>query len=337
VTRKWKPIRLADADGAVKRILSLLQGCDGYSLRDAFSLFIEACHLCIDDLPAHFHRAVNGGALTNSPEEMSRWNQAGLDKLDRQSYARFAEAFAILIESTTDESGSLTYVDIVGRVYIEIIGGSRWNSDEFYTPECVAEVMARMTLQDLEREFFQRCKEACENDPVLEAIMLAVGITAMAFDADPSLKDNWFYSAHSIWPYLREKIAPFAICDPAVGSGVLLLRAAKVIPRWLIDMGWVQFFGQDIRLLPVRMTRLNLKLYGIPSVRIKPADLLTAAELASLPSPHSEIYTQLQADQAAGVDNATEIAEVRLEESQMSQMTMPFFDPEVRETAGVYE
>jgi hypothetical protein len=152
--------------------------------------------------------------------------------------------------------------------------------------------------------------------------MFAAGITAMAFDAheESTAKDNWFYYSHHIWPFLREKIRPFTICDPAVGSGVLLLRAAKVIPRWLIDIGWVQFFGQDLRLLPVRMCQLNLKLYGIPPVLIKPADVLTAAELASLPSPHREIYTEFQADTHAGVDNAAEVAEVRVQ--QMKQLGM---------------
>jgi hypothetical protein len=319
LSRKNKQVTLTP-DAAVKRILSLLQGCDGYSLIDAFRLFIEAANLCIDDLPAHFHRAVNREPLINSPDELARWNEAGLNQISPDCYRRFCEAFAILLESTVDEAGLLTYVDVVGRVYIEIIGGSRWNGDEFYTPECVAEVMARLTIGNLESEFFRRCKEACESDPILEAIMFAAGITAMAFDAheESTAKDCWFYFGHHVWPFLKERIKPFTICDPAVGSGVLLLRAAKVVPRWLIDIGWVQFYGQDLRLLPIRMCQLNLKLYGIPPVLIKPADLLTAAELASLPSPHREIYTTLQTHAAAGVDNAVEIAEVRLQHSQLS-------------------
>ena len=77
-----------------------------------------------------------------------------------------------------------------GITYISIIGTGGANRGEFYTPSSVAQMMARMTLgnpADLESEFFKRCAEARQNDPLIDAFCLACGLTAMAFDKHEEL------------------------------------------------------------------------------------------------------------------------------------------------------
>jgi hypothetical protein len=295
---------------------------------EAHRLFIEAANLTLDDLPHLFGQAVRGEKLTNTEEQMKRWNDAGLGHISKETYAAFGEAFAILLSSSCYPDGSPTYADVVGKVYMELVGSSSWNKGEFYTPQSIAQMVAQMIINPvgLEQEFFRRCREVYESDPLLESLILAAGFSMKAFDYDESPeKDeavgyavNFF--AERIWPLIRPKIEPIRICDPCVGSGVMLLAAAEVIPRWLIDIGFVQFFGQDISNIAVGMCRLNMKLYGLTPLGIKPADMLKAWELAALPSPHKKIYTDYQADLEQGREDAQERAAERLAEARAVQM-----------------
>lgn len=63
--------------------------------------------------------------------------------------------------------------------------------------------------------------------------------------------------------YTYEK--PCTICDPCVGSGVLLLAAASCIPKEAILRGEVMFYGQDLDNICVKMARLNLRIRGLNS------------------------------------------------------------------------
>lgn len=60
-----------------------------------------------------------------------------------------------------------------------------------------------------------------------------------------------------------EDVRPITICDPACGSGIMLLASAVLFPQWAVDCGLVQFFGQDIDATCVRMARINSMLYGL--------------------------------------------------------------------------
>lgn len=58
-------------------------------------------------------------------------------------------------------------------------------------------------------------------------------------------------------------VRPITIMDPACGSGIMLLASAVAFPRWAVDCGLVQFFGQDIDATCAAMARINSMLYGL--------------------------------------------------------------------------
>lgn len=60
-----------------------------------------------------------------------------------------------------------------------------------------------------------------------------------------------------------EEVRPITIMDPCCGSGIMLLASAVQFPRWAVDCGLVQFFGQDIDATCVAMARINSMLYGL--------------------------------------------------------------------------
>lgn len=93
---------------------------------------------------------------------------------------------------------------------------------------------------------------------------------------------------------------PMTICDPACGSGILLLAAASVLPREFIDQGRVAFFGVDINPTCVKMVRLNMMIYGLyrPMSFFKPTQELTREEIAMFPEPYQQqIYQTLLMEQ----------------------------------------
>jgi type I restriction-modification system DNA methylase subunit len=81
---------------------------------------------------------------------------------------------------------------------------------------------------------------------------------------------------------------PMTICDPACGSGILLLAAASVLPRDFIDEGRVEFYGMDLDKTCVDMAKLNLTLYGLVRQKgfVKTLNSLTQNEINRIPEPY---------------------------------------------------
>jgi hypothetical protein len=207
--------------------------------------------------------------------------------------------------------------DIVGAVYMDMLSGrsNKWNyAAQYFTPYSVALMMARMVNHDrgaAEAEFKRQVLEAVKCDPILEAMTIAAGLFGMAGDAaegeeafDARGQSLAWWAEHA-WPLIKPKLQPITICEPAVGSGIMLLAAASCYPLWLSQIGFVQYFGQDIDELCVDMCRLNLKLYGITPMRITRATVDALEEwLPKVNSKLAERYTEVLTAEASGDTSA---------------------------------
>lgn len=109
-----------------------------------------------------------GTRETEYLDEIGRW--------DREAANEFAEAFAMLVAGMTEEP----YRDLMGPVYMEL--GSRstqsWNG-EFYTPQEVCDLMARMNFQGV----------TIPPDRPIEIAEPACGAGAMMLSVAKAVKD----------------------------------------------------------------------------------------------------------------------------------------------------
>jgi ribosomal protein L11 methylase PrmA len=137
-----------------------------------------------------------------------------------------------------------------------------------------------------------RLKRAVEQSPLAGA--LAVAGLALAGES----AQQWLLT--KVVPAALEHYEPVTVLDPAVGSGILLLVHASTLPRWMVSMGLVQYYGCDIDPLCVQMARINCKLYGLNGHHLKSALALSPDELAALPQVHASAYAEAQHAQAAG-------------------------------------
>jgi hypothetical protein len=172
--------------------------------------------------------------------------------------------------------------------------GNKWDG-QYFTPQVVADCMAAMCMHDIdiEAEFRRRAAQACDRDPLLKAL----GITTSIFPGHDSPLSQKFATL------LLNSIEPFKIYDPCVGSGVMLLSAAKHTPRHMIDIGFVQFYGQDIDHTCVDMCRLNMRIYGMLSGSFKVYD--DPLDLDNVPPQMRESYETVRIARENG-DRETE-------------------------------
>ncbi|GEM_PF-4689366 len=77
----------------------------------------------------------------------------------------------------------------------------------------------------------------------------------------PDEAHAWFVDR--LIPAALPFIAPIQIHEPTVGSGVMLLAAASVVPGWANHFGIVQYHGMDVDPLCVEMACVQLKRYGL--------------------------------------------------------------------------
>ncbi len=282
-----------------KQIIKILESItsSGVSAYDIFDDFLNIALDSLERLPDHVRSVAKTGKLAEDTEEAAKRFERLRNRYHNPIYFdRFAEAFGYLILSADDELDD--WNDTIGDIYMEF-GISNKHSGQFFTPYHVAKMMAMMTTDDIPSLVHERIKAACMDNPLAQAMLIAgIGID------DPAQAEAWFFG--KIVPAVAADIDPVTICDPACGSGVMLLAAASSVPRWMLDWNFVRFYGMDIDQTCVNMARVNILLHGLNGFSIKCALALSEVELQRLPDPLQSAYREAQ---SAEPERLVEIAD----------------------------
>ena len=214
--------------------------------------------------------------MTDTPEDAATWKKI-VYRYRPDAMDHFAKAFAELLLSTDN------YEDTLGDVYMEW-GHPNKYAGQFFTPSHVAQLMAQMTMGDMEEQLKARVLAGIEKSIPATAALFA----GMNFQGRRCKR--WYYE--TVLPLALPYIDPITVCDPCCGSGVMFLAAAQASPRWAIDFGLIQFYGMDIDQTCVTMAQINCMIYGLNGFGLKCAVNAPQAEIDRLPQPYVEIYTE---------------------------------------------
>lgn len=261
------------------RRLEQIVTISGVSRNQTFEDFVYLSEATLRAMPDQVRAVGATGRFAPDPPEVaevfarvrSYYDSGWLtpDRVERV-WRNFGEAFALLLEATTPglwgESNSLSIAgplsgpDILGFIYQTWVGADV-NHGEVYTPWPVARLMAELTLgQTGERQVYDRLKQAlCHPDNVLGQATLLAGLVLP--ENEPNVLKDYFINR--IVPAAVNFYIPVTICDPALGSGLLHLAAASIMPEWMVKMALITFAGQDISQLAVAIFETTRRLYGI--------------------------------------------------------------------------
>lgn len=229
---------------------------------DVYEDWLDMCVATLEAMPLHAASAVqHHRAADDTPEVQTLWERL------RKTYSKgdfnhFRDAFgALLLEAELRGwKGHGDTWDILGSVYMALNASSN-HSGQYFTPWSVASFMAAVSLGDsIEAECRSRVAEAINSGPW--------GVLGMANGesiTQPGKEAIMIMALADAYAHLR----PITVCDPACGSGVMMLAAAASCPRWALDYAVVRFYGQDVDRTCVKMAQANMMLYGLNGYSIK--------------------------------------------------------------------
>jgi len=266
-------------------------------LDNTWRRIVEDIQRIIERIAAHHHRRVDrvfedwlqmlDASLTMFPSHAASIAQTGKPAEDppeikdlfariRVTYphldpeANFPKATGILLESA-----EIGYFDVIGTVYMAINAANKYTA-QYFTPWPVAEAMAMLAVGEhgpaLVIERLLAAADAAANAPGASAGLKAsrlmgrlstlrdnLALYRVDFPAETDVPD-WL---PEYWTEIAPHYEPVDVLDPAIGSGVMMLAAASLFPRWMLYLGLVRFYGQDVDRNCILMARINAKLYGL--------------------------------------------------------------------------
>jgi hypothetical protein len=234
---------------------------NGRKVWDVYADWLDMTLATLEALPRHAAAAIATRApADDTPEAAALWARLrGI--YGRDEFERFRVAYLALMEMAHERmrladganpKHSATW-DVLGSVYMQLNVSSN-HSGQYFTPWNIAVVMANFSLGDIEAECRARVARAIDAGP-----MGMMGFANGASITQPGKEALMLMALAENYAYLD----PITICDPACGSGVMLLAAAAHCPRWARDYNVVRFFGQDIDRQCVQMARAHMMLYGL--------------------------------------------------------------------------
>jgi hypothetical protein len=249
-------------DPDAQKIISLLEKNTSSGQRPAaiFQDWLEMTDTALRMLPEHAASVAKTRQMAEDDEEgRMLWTRLSRTYRDRDHFDRFQEAFALLLNASSDPGGSPTYKDTIGSIYMEF-GNPSPRAGQFFTPLAIAKTMAMAVIDEkaVTKLVLQRVRAAIEAEPLLRMWLELEGLTVAATGGDMHV-----WAVESVLPRCGKHFKPVRVLDCCVGSGVMLLAAASCLPTWMVQAGLVQFYGHDIDATAALMANINIKLYGL--------------------------------------------------------------------------
>lgn len=239
--------------GEIQRILDRVQAI-GRRPSEIFEDWLSMVVATLEAIPTRFMASVQGQEFVDTEETVTLFNRLRDRYRARYGdnpaiyYEMLIQAFSLLLDSIEDG-----YHDTLGEIYMNIMGGQV--AGQFFTPMDIAAMMAEMTLDGAAKLVQDRLYEAICKSPAATAMLLAGMIV-------PEEQQMAWMRARVI-PHAIEHYQPVTVYDPCCGSGVMFLAAASKLPPWMVQLGLVQFSGQDISHICTQMAKANMMLYGL--------------------------------------------------------------------------
>lgn len=303
---------------AIVKVLDKICVATGHGQDDVFDDWLELCEATLDALPAHARSMAQAGKpADDTPETQALWRRVQKKyraEGDRKwIFDTFTEAFGLLMASAHNPDGTPDYKDLLGDIYMSWSWPSK-SAGQFFTPWNVAKCMADMTIMDGEGEVYRHLTEAYLKSRygVMHKLMGR---------SEEQIADFVRQQGPNILTLCAEHYEPITVYDCACGSGILLLAGASCYPSWAIQMGLVQFYGNDIDWTCVRMARVNFMIFGVNGFGLKCYAALTEGELARLPLSEPQREIVAAARETTDPEAVAELAmQLRFQQSAMFEV-----------------
>lgn len=250
---------------AIVKALEKASGYGRYEIGQVFSDWLVVTESALRMLPVHAASIAAYGTLANdSPEDAKIFAQ--LRQKYGDSFIGLQEAFSALLEAANpsldivgkplnQEAKSMVSIrDYLGPLF-ESLGKANAGLGQFFTPEPVCIVLSKFGMEDIEEKVYQAMEQALTKHP-LSGIFFPTTEGWITNEIAEAL-------AYQFLPQVLSHYTSPTVCDPCVGSGGILLAAAQQLPRWMVHLGLVQFWGNDVSYDCVMMSRINIMLFGL--------------------------------------------------------------------------
>lgn len=282
--------------------LSQITTVSGHGAAIIFDDWTQLVQTSLEALPRHLEAiATTGHWAEDTPETAevfarirSRYEKTYSSSAPQQVWDSFGQAFALLLESVAPGLWSFDYhngsvgPDVLGQVFMEF-AQPNLHQGQFLTPWPVVLMMSELNAGG-KTLVYDRLKQACRHpDNILAQTALLTGLVI----EDPTQARKWFMTR--VVPFALPHFEIVKVCDPCVGSGRMLLGMATQFEPWMVQAGLVQFYGQDIDPVMVRLSNINCRLFGLNGYALQLAEAMHEVravrqldtQLAHLPLPQS--------------------------------------------------